>query len=420
MDKRSFLHHAAALAALPFLPPVAWGSSPDAPGIPDDLEGEAFWAAVREDYMLHPDYINLESGYYCMLPSSLLRRYHHHINEVNFEHSRFMRTRRDDEQRRAVEVLAGFAGCDPGELVITRNTTESLDTILSGIDWKPGDEVIYAAQEYGSMIEMLRQISARWGVVLRELSVPLDPSDDEEILSLYRNLISDRTRLILASHMINITGQILPIRAICDMAHRRGVQVLVDGAHAIGHFQFNIRDLNCDYYGSSLHKWLSAPLGSGLLYVRKEHIPSIWPMLGDETYPKHDIRKLNHVGTIPMAVNMTIPDSIAYLNQIGAERKQQRLSELKTYWMSHLRTSGVERFIFNTPSDPRRSCAIGNIGIEGIDPQQLTRRLFDEFGIWQVAINYAGVYGVRITPNIYTTFEELDRLIDALLQIARS
>jgi len=419
MDKRSFLKRFAAAASIPLLPGLAMSSPIRRETVfPKGLSGDDLWKAVREDYSLNPDYINLESGYYCMMPNSILRRYHQHVNEVNYYHSYFMRTMMEQERVDIVSGLAAFVGCTPQELVITRNTTESMDTILSGLDWQAGDEVIYAEQEYGSMIAMLKQLASRWGIVLRPLSVPQNPGGDEDILALYRDSITDRTRLILVSHMVNITGQVLPVRAISDMAHRRGVQVLVDGAHAVGHLVFRVDELNCDYYGSSLHKWMSAPLGAGLLYVRREHIPRIWPLLGDGDFPEHDIRKLNHTGTIPFAVNRTIPDAIDWNRKIGVVAKRDRLASLKTYWTAQLRASGSDRFVFQSPSDPARSCAISNVGIAGIDPTILSKKLMHDYGIWTVPVDYAGVRGVRITPNVYTTFEELDAFAEAMMKIA--
>jgi selenocysteine lyase/cysteine desulfurase len=311
------------------------------------------------------------------------------------------------------KLLADFVGCSFEELIITRNTTESLDTVISGFDWKQGDEAIMAEQDYGSMLDMFKQQAKRFGIVNKVISIPNHPKNDEEIISLYEKQITSRTRMIMLCHMINITGQILPVKKICDMAHKYGVKVMVDGAHAIAHLNFRIDELGCDYYGSSLHKWLSVPLGAGLLYVKKDNIKALWPLFGENAYPEDDIRKLNHTGTIPMHTENTIKHAIAYHQKIGGERKENRLRFLQKYWTSSLRQ--LDHIILNTPApETGRSCAIANVGIKNVKPADLSKRLLNEYKIWTVAIDNANVHGVRITPNVYTITTELDALVVAL------
>jgi selenocysteine lyase/cysteine desulfurase len=251
---------------------------------------------------------------------------------------------------------------------------------------------------------------------LKKISVPNHPTSDEEIVSLYEQAITPKTKLLMVCHMINITGQILPIRKICDMAHKRGVEVMVDGAHAVAHFQFKITDLDCDYYGSALHKWLSVPLGAGLLYVKKEKIAKLWPLLGDGNTNRSDISRINHIGTHPVHTDLAIEDAIEYYYMIGAERKEKRLRFLQQYWTSKVKN--IPKIILNTPTDDKRSCGIANVGIEGITPGDLAKRLLSEHKIFTVAIDGANVYGCRITPNVYTTLEELDAFVNALKKLA--
>jgi selenocysteine lyase/cysteine desulfurase len=260
------------------------------------------------------------------------------------------------------------------------------------------------------------QVSKRYGVVCREVSVPNHPESDEELVDLYEAQITSRTRLLMICHMINITGQILPVRKICDMAHRHGVEVLVDGAHCIGHIPVDINTLNCDYYGSSLHKWLSTPLGAGMLYVREEHIPKIWPLLAEHHREPGDISRLNHTGTHPVHTDLAIDNAMDYLEMIGLDRKTGRLRYLQRYWSDRVRN--VPNILVNTPGDPTRSCGIANVGISGMKPSQLADTLLDEFGIFTVAIDYANVQGCRITPNVFTTTGELDRFVSALETLA--
>lgn len=376
---------------------------------------EDFWAAMRGEYHLKPDYINLENGYYCFLPQQTLERFISHVREVNYQGSFYMRSVQFEKKKAMAAKLSELAGCSANELIVTRNTTESLDMIIGGLDWKPGEEAVMAEQDYGAMLEMFKQISKRYGVINKIVSVPNHPQSDNEIIDLYAGAISERTRLLMACHMINITGQILPIRKICDMAHSRGVPVMVDGAHAFGHFRFKIPELDCDYYASSLHKWLSAPLGAGILYVKKENIGKVWPLLAEAEREPDDISRLNHTGTHPVHTDLAIADAIDFYNMLGAERKEARLRYLQHYWTDKVRN--MPHAILNTPAEPMRSCAIANVGIKGMKPADLADTLFRKYHIYTVPIDGAGVHGCRITPNIYTRPGELDLLVKALAEL---
>lgn len=377
---------------------------------------EKFWKEIRKQYLLKPDYINLENGYYNFIPQPLLEKFIGHVREVNYQGAYYMRNNAVENKKRVTAKLAALVGCSAEEIAITRNTTESLDIVIAGKHWEKGDETIMAEQDYGSIIEMLKHVGDRYGVVNKMVSVPNHPKSDEEIVALYENAITSKTKLILVSHMINVTGQILPIRKICDMAHAKGVEVCVDGAHAVAHFKFNIPDLNCDYYGASLHKWLSTPLGAGLLYVKREKMPNIQPLIVGWEKEPYKMLRISHTGTHPSHTDLTIEDSIDYYNMIGAERKESRLRFIQEYWTSKVRT--VPRIIINTPVESHRACGIANVGIEGIKPGDLAKRLLDEHRVYTVAIDGANVHGCRITPNVYTTTEELDQFVVALKKLA--
>ena len=377
---------------------------------------EPFWNQIRSQYMLKPDYINLENGFYNFIPQPTLEKYIQHIRDINYQGSYYMRTVQRDNKKRMAAKLAAVAGCSPEELIITRNTTESLDLVIAGQDWKAGDEALMAIQDYGSMLDMFEQVSKRYGVVLNKVSIPNLPASDEEIVSLYEKAITPKTKLLMIPHMVNITGHILPVRKICDMAHNKGVEVMVDGAHAFAHIQYKISELDCDYYGTSLHKWMSVPLGAGFLFVKKEKIAKTWPLIGDGTKDLSDIRRLNHIGTHACATDLTIEDAIDFYNMIGAERKEKRLRYIQQYWTS--RVKNVPKIIINTPTDDKRSCGIANVGIAGMTPADLAKRLMDEHKIFTVAIDTANVHGCRITPNVYTTLEELDAFVAALKKLA--
>jgi selenocysteine lyase/cysteine desulfurase len=381
-----------------------------------DLAGnEDFWATIRKGYRLKPDFINLENGYYNFMPEQVLEKFIEHVREVNYQGSYYMRTVQVENKKAMAAKLAAVAGCSPDELIITRNTTESLDMIISGLDWNPGDEAVMAEQDYGTMRDMFSQVSKRYGMINKVVSVPNHPESDEEIVNLYASVITGKTKLLMVSHMINITGQILPVRKICDMAHRRGVEVLVDGAHAFGHFAFKIPDLNCDYYGSSLHKWMSVPLGSGILYVKKDKIGHIWPLFAAGEKEQGDISRLNHMGTHPAHTILAIADALDFYNMIGIERKEARLRYIQNYWTSKVRD--LPHIILNTPAGPDRSCGIANAGIKGLKPSDLADKLFRNYNIYTAPIDGAGVHGCRITPNVYTSTDELDVLVKALNEL---
>jgi len=384
-----------------------------------DLAGnEDFWAGIRNGYKLKPDYINLENGYYNFLPESLLEGFINHVREVNYQGSYYMRTVQFDNKKNIAARLAAMAGCSVEELIITRNTTESLDMIIGGLHWSAGDEAVMALQDYGAMLEMFKLVAKRHGVVNKIISVPNHPASDEEIVTLYANAITTKTRLLMISHMINITGQILPVRKICDMAHNKGVDVMVDGAHAFAHIQYTIPDLHCDYYGASLHKWLSTPLGAGMLYVKKGKAEKIWPLLAEGDKDANDISRLNHIGTHPVHTDLAIANAIDYYTTMGADKKEARLRFLQKYWTDKVRN--IPNVVVNTPVEAARSCGIANVGIKGMKPAVLAETLLKKYKIFTVAIDSAeaNVQGCRITPNLYIMPQDLDVLVKALGELA--
>ncbi len=415
MDKRTFLRSLGllSLAAVPSVYGMErWIELHDHIA-PEELAGdEKFWQGIRKGYRLKPDYINLENGYYCMQPQKTLESFIQHVRDVNYQASYYMRTVQWKNKKKMSDKLAELVDCPADELIITRNTTESLDMIIGGLHWEEGDEAVMAEQDYGAMLNMFKQVAKRNGVVNKIISVPNHPKSDEEIVKLYADAITNKTRLLMVCHMINITGHILPIRKICDMAHSKGVQVMVDGAHALAHIKFSMKDLDCDYYGASLHKWLSVPLGAGVLYVKKKHISNIWPLLAAGNREEGDISVLNHIGTHPVHTDLAIADAIDYYMMIGPERKEERLRYLQNYWTKQVRS--LPHIILNTPEDPTRSCAIANIGVKGIKPGELAKILLEKYKIYTVSIDRAGVHGCRITPNVFTTPAELDVLVKAL------
>tara|TARA_Y100000022_G_scaffold4550_1_gene3696 strand:- start:223 stop:1482 length:1260 start_codon:yes stop_codon:yes gene_type:complete len=417
MDKRRFIKSLGALSFSPLISASEFSDfKPISKNLPFINNEDELWKTVRSHYTLKDEYINLESGYYNIIPNPILDHFINHVKHVNIEGSYYMRKDLNKNKDRVTSELANLVGSSPDQIAITRNATESLDLVISGFPWKKGDEAIYAKQDYGTMKEMFEQISDRYGVVNKIISVPNHPKNDEEIVSLYESQITSKTKLIMVCHMINITGQILPIKKICEMAHSYGVEVMVDGAHCVGHFDFSIDDFNCDYYGSSLHKWLATPLGAGLLYVNKNKTHRIWPLLANGNTNKSDIKRLNHIGTHPVHTDLAISNSIDYIKWIGMERKENRMRFLQRYWSDQLRN--IKNVVVNTPIDIQRSCGIGNVGLTNISPSKMESILFDKYNIFTVAIDYANVKGCRISPNIFTTTEELDTFVEAVKEMS--
>ncbi len=418
MNKRTFIKNISLFAAIPAFSNIDKLVKKYEHVMPSELASdENFWEGIRKGFRLKPDYINLENGYYCFLPQETLENFISHVREINYQGSYYMRTKRFQDNDAMAAKLAAVAGCSNEELVITRNATESLDLVIGGTHWQAGDEAVMAEQDYGSMLDMFKLVAKRHGVINKIISVPNHPASDEEIVDLYASAITPKTKLLMVCHMINITGHILPVKKICDMAHSKGVKVMVDGAHAFGHFKFSIPDLHCDYYGTSLHKWMSVPLGLGFLYVKKENIADVWPLLGESPDVKdNDIHRLNHIGTPPVHTYLAVANSIDYYLKIGAERKEERLRYLQHYWSDKVRS--LPNIMVNTPAEMERSCGIANVGIKTMKPADLADALMKKYKIYTVAIDYANVQGCRITPNIYTTPKELDQFVMALKELA--
>jgi isopenicillin-N epimerase len=313
--------------------------------------------------------------------------------------------------------LADVFGCDREEIAITRNASESLEIVLMGMDLKSGDEVLTTTQDYPRMLTTLRQREQREGLILRMIKVPIAPSHLDDITTEFEKAITPKTRVILISHVINITGQMMPVKAICTLAKSKGIEVIVDGAHAFAHFDFKQADLGCDYYGTSLHKWLFAPKGTGLLFVKRDKIEKLWPLMAADKSQKTDIRKFEEIGTHPAAPRLAIGEAILYHNGIGAKRKEERLRYLSRYWMTKLKDLPNVRF--HTSWEPNQSCGIANVEIVGVDPGALGTYLMDKHKILTTPIIHDEFKGIRVTPSVYTTLKELDRFVDVMDAVAK-
>ncbi len=380
---------------------------------PGGLAGnEDFWFQVQQAYDVDRSLINLNNGGVSPAPSVVLEAMHRHVAFTNHLPSRNLWTVLNPQVETVRRRLAGAFGCDPQEMALTRNASEALQICLYGIDLKPGDEVLTTSYDYPRMLDTLKQRQLREGIVLKQFPIPTPPDDPKKLLDLFERNITPRTRIILVSHVTFINGQIFPIKPIVELGRRRGIEVIVDGAHAFGHFAFKHADLDCDYYGTSLHKWLSAPIGTGFLYVRKSKIADLWPLMAAPEPKSDDIRKFEEIGTHPAAPRLAVAEALTFYESIGPERKEARLRYLRDRWARRL--MGQKGVTLYTSLDPAQSCGIATMGIEGITGRQLTDFLFNKRRIVVTPITHEHIDGIRVTPNTYTTLREIDLFCEAI------
>src|SRR6187401_1025036 len=378
---------------------------------------EDYWANIQQAFSVTRGIINLNNGGVSPSPRMVTEAFVRYTWQQEDATAYTMWQILEPQSETIRTGLAEVFGCDPEEIAITRNASESLEILLMGMDFKPGDEILTTTQDYPRMLTTLRQREKRENLKLKLIQIPIPAKNLNEISGAFEKGITDSTRLILISHMINITGQITPVKAVCDMARARGIETIVDGAHSFAQFNFKQSDLGCDYFGTSLHKWLYAPKGTGMLYVKRDKIEKLWPLMAAESKQASDIRKFEEIGTHSAAPKLAIGEALLFHNGIGGKRKEARLRYLSRYWMNRLKD--VPKIKFNTSFDPAQSCAIANVHIEGTNPEAVTKYLFDKHRIFTVPIMHAEFQGIRITPNLYTTLGELDRFCEQMEFIAR-
>lgn len=384
---------------------------------PAELSGnEDFWFPIQQSFSITRGIINLNNGGVSPSPrivTEALIRYQWQQEDAT-AYTMWQILQPQVETIRT--GLAEMFGCDREEIAITRNASESLEILLMGLDLKSGDEILTTTQDYPRMLTTLKQREMREGLSLKMVKIPVPAKSNQEIIDAFAKGITSKTKVILLCHQINLTGQILPVKEICALAKSKGIEVIVDGAHSFAQIDFKHSDIQCDYYGVSLHKWLYAPKGTGLLFVKREKIEKIWPLMAAEKKQASDIRKFEETGTHSAAVKLAIGEAISYHNGIGAKRKEERLRYLSRYWMNNLK--GVPKIYFNTSFNDQFSCAIGNFGIEGIDPSEIGSYLMSKHKIFTTPIIHDEFKGIRITPNLYTTTTELDRFCESVISIA--
>jgi selenocysteine lyase/cysteine desulfurase len=378
---------------------------------------EDFWYFIQQSFTVSSGLINLNNGGVSPAPRSVqeaMKRYYDYSNEApTYYMWRILDQGREPLRKR----LAELAGCSKEEIAINRNSSEGLETVIFGLTLEKGDEIVAARQDYPNMVNAYKQREERDGIKMVWISLELPSEDEDYIVRQYVNVFTSRTKVVHITHVINWNGQIIPVKKIADEAHRRGIKVIVDGAHSFAHFDFKIPELGADYFATSLHKWLYAPIGSGMLYVKKEHIAPLYPLFA-AGHPKEDnIRKFEALGTRPFFIEQAIGKAIDFHELLGIERKMKRLHYLKNYWMKKVKEiPGVK---LNTSLDPRWGCAIGNVIVEGKTPAALDSYLLDKYKVHTVGIEWENIKGIRVTPNVYTTTKDLDVLVEGITQFAK-
>ena len=378
---------------------------------------EDFWYFIQQSFTVSSGLINLNNGGVSPAPRSVqeaMKRYYDYSNEApTYYMWRILDQGREPLRKR----LAELAGCSKEEIAINRNSSEGLETVIFGLTLEKGDEIVAARQDYPNMVNAYKQREERDGIKMVWISLELPSEDEDYMVRQYVNAFTSRTKVVHITHVINWNGQIIPVKKIADEAHRRGIKVIVDGAHSFAHFDFKIPELGADYFATSLHKWLYAPIGSGMLYVKKEHIASLYPLFA-AGHPKEDnIRKFEALGTRPFFIEQAIGKAIDFHELLGIERKMKRLHYLKNYWMKKVKEiPGVK---LNTSLDPHWGCAIGNVIVEGRTPAALDSYLLDKYKVHTVGIEWENIKGIRVTPNVYTTTKDLDVLVEGITQFAK-
>ncbi len=384
----------------------------------ETADDEDFWRYVRQAYTVSANIINLNNGGVSPQPrvvQEAVERY----NQLSNEAPSYYMWRILDQGREPLRMkLAGLAGVSPDEIAINRNSSEALETIIFGLRLKAGDEVVLTKQDYPNMINAWKQRALRDGIVLKWLNFDFPIEDKQQIVKAFSDAFTSKTRVVHITHMINWNGQILPAKEIAAEAHRRGIEVLVDAAHTFAHLNYKIPELDCDYFGTSLHKWLCAPFGSGMLYVKKEKIKNLFPLFAGDHPESEDIRKFENLGTRSFAIEQAIGQAVDFHEMIGSERKQERLQFLKKYWTE--KALQLPKVSLGTSLKKDYSCAIALLRVEGKEPGEVAQFLFENYKIHTVAINWENIHGVRITPNVYTTLQDLDRLVLAIHDLTKT
>ncbi|HEV9037759.1 MAG TPA: aminotransferase class V-fold PLP-dependent enzyme [Puia sp.] len=427
-NRRSFIDAMGKFSATAFLATLArpaWSRNLDRALLgaeersPQQLAGdEDFWYYVQQSFTVSPELINLNNGGVSPSPKVVQEAMKRYLDFSNEAPSYYMWRILDQGREPLRKDLARIAGCSPEEIAINRNASEALETVIFGLPLKAGDEVVVCKYDYPNCINAWKQRELREGIRIVWVDLVLPSEDNEYLASQYVKAFTAKTKVVHVTHVINWNGQIIPARKIADAAHQRGIEVLVDGAHSFAHFEFSIPSLGADYFGTSLHKWMAACIGSGMLYVRKDKIGPLYPLFAAGEPKSDNIRKFENLGTRPFFIEQAIGKAIDFYDMIGAARKEQRLFYLKNYWMTAVKD--VPRVKISTSQKKGFGCAIGMVSVEGKTASALEEYLFTTYKVHTVAINWENLHGIRVTPNVYTTTIDLDKLIAGIREFANT
>ena len=379
---------------------------------------EDFWSYIQQAYTVNANMINLNNGGVAPAPKSVQDAVERYARLSNEAPSYYMWRILDQGREPLRKRLADLAGVSSEEVALHRNATEALENIIFGLQLKAGDEVILCKQDYPNMINSWKQREKRDGIRLVWLDLKLPSEDNAAIVKKYTDAITTKTKIIHLTHIINWMGQIMPAKEIATEAHKRNIEVVLDGAHSFGHIKYNVSELGSDYFGTSLHKWISAPIGTGFMYVKKDKIKRLYPLFGAGEPESDDIRKFENMGTRPFHIEQATGQAIQFHQMIGSERKQKRLHYLKNYWAE--RAMQIPGVTIGTSLKPEFGCAIGLLQIQGKTPAQVDSYLFDKHKIHTVGIVWENISGVRITPNTYTLPSDLDILVDGIAKLSKT
>ena len=378
---------------------------------------EDYWSVVQQGFTVNPALINLNNGGVSPSPR-IVQEAVEQSNKMSNEGPSYYMWRILDQGREPLRYkLAQLAGCDAEEIAINRNATEALNTVIFGLNLKAGEEVIGTKQDYPNMMNAWKQRAEREGIIYTQLSFKYPIENEEEIVSAFEKAITPKTKIFHITHMVNWVGQIMPVKKLCELAKKHNIQTIVDGAHSFGLMDFKIPDLGCDYFGTSLHKFLSAPIGSGMLWIKKENIEKIWPLVCNDNPKGSDIRKFETLGTRSFPIEQGIGEAINFHTAIGSKRKEERIRYLKNYWAT--RVLNIPKVKIKTSLKDAYSCAICGVSIDGMTPGELDAALFNEYKIHTVGIVWENVSCVRITPHVYTRLQDLDKLVFAIEKLAK-
>jgi selenocysteine lyase/cysteine desulfurase len=378
---------------------------------------EGYWREIQQAFTLDRTIINLNNGYTCPSPRVVHEALKRYLDISNQAPIHYMWNLLEPNIETVRRNLAAEVGCDPEELAITRNASEALQIAQLGLDLQAGDHVVTTDQDYGRMLDTWDQRVRRDKIAVTKISFPVPTTNLSELTSRIERAITPKTKVVHICHITNLTGQLFPVRDIARAARARGIQTIVDGAHAFAHFPFKLSDLECDYYGCSLHKWLLAPVGTGFLYVRRENIAKLWPLTPAAAAKSDNIRKFEEVGTHPAANHNAIAEALAFHQAIGVERKSARLRYLTDRWVKQVETTPRVKIL--SSREPNQAWGLANVSLDGVDVSKAYDFLWAKYRIITAPIKHADYQGLRVTPNIYTTLEELDTFAVAIKELLK-